>query len=156
MTDRPHWDDVWLEVAGVIAKRSLCTRAQVGAVIVDQRSRVVATAYNGPPHGFDHRSAPCTEWCPRAQGNVIEQSYANCPALHAEANALLAADRSTWAGGTIYVTGHVCADCTKLIGNSGLSRVVVGDDGVDRGYRNSDESYRFLRSLGIGVEILNG
>jgi dCMP deaminase len=149
---RRHWDDVWLDVAAVVATRSLCTRAHVGAVIVDDRYRVVATGYNGPPRWFDHRDEPCTAWCERAQGNVIEQSYANCPSLHAEANALMAADRSAWQGGVLYVTGHVCADCAKLIGNSGLSRVVVLTDGSGD-YRNPDQSYRFLRMLGIGVEI---
>lgn len=154
MTDRPHWDDTWLEVAQVVARRSLCSRAQVGAVITDAEHRIVATGYNGPPRNFDHRNEPCTEWCERARGNVIEQSYANCPSLHAEANALMAADRSVWAGGTIYVTGHVCANCAKLIGNSGLVRVVVDDDGVNREYRQYEDTYRFLRALGVGVEVM--
>jgi dCMP deaminase len=151
---RPHWDDVWIAVAKVVSTRSLCSRAQVGAVIVNVENRVIATGYNGPPHNFDHRERQCNEWCLRAQGNVIEASYANCPSLHAEANALMAADRSTWAGGKIYVTGHVCADCAKLIGNSGLSMVIVQDDGVDREYRGYEETYRGLRALGIGVEVL--
>lgn len=151
---RPDWDDVWLGVAQVIAGRSLCSRAQVGAVIVDDRSRVVATGYNGPPRGYDHRGETCEAWCERGSGVVVEGSYANCPSLHAEANALMAADRSAWQGGVIYVTGHVCADCAKLIGNSGLSRVIIQDDGVDREYRSPDEQYRFLRALGIGVEVL--
>lgn len=142
-----------MDVAQVVAQRSLCTRAQVGCVIADTSNRIIATSYNGPAKNFDHRDEPCTEWCPRAQGDVVAQSYANCPSLHSEANALLAADKSMWQGGTIYVTGHVCADCAKLIGNSGLARVVVQDDGVDREYREYDESYRRLRALGIGVEI---
>jgi deoxycytidylate deaminase len=86
---------------------------------------------------------------------VIEQSYANCPSLHAEANALMAADRSTWEGGVIYVTGHICADCAKLVGNSGLARVVIQPDAVDREYRAPEDSYMFIRSLGIGVEVLS-
>lgn len=162
---RPSWDDVWLDVAAVIARRSLCSRAQVGAVIVDSRCRVVSSGYNGPPSGFDHRDLPCTEWCDRAtrwaiavetNSGIFEMSgdYVDCPALHAEANALMAADRSVWAGGTIYVTGHVCYGCAKLIGNSGLSRVVIQLEDVDRSYRGPDDSYRFLRSLGVGVELV--
>lgn len=66
----------------------------------------------------------------------------------------MAADRSSWQGGVLYVTGHVCAGCTKLIGNAGLSRIVIQDDGVDRSYRGAEDNYKFLRALGIGVEIL--
>lgn len=150
---RPHWDDIWMGVAHVIARRSLCVRAQVGAVIVDDRYRVVSSGYNGPPHGFDHRDEPCTVWCARAQGEVLD-GYGNCPSLHAEANALLAADRSAWQGGVLYVTGHVCNDCAKLVGNSGLSRVVIQPDEVDRSYRDPENGYAFIRALGIGVEIL--
>lgn len=151
---RLHWDDVWMEVALIMSQRSLCSRAQVGAVIVNRDYRVVATGYNGPPANFDHREESCINWCARAQGDVMEQSYANCPSLHAEANALLSADKSAWQGGTIYITGDVCADCAKLIANSGLVRVVVVHE-EGRDYRNSDEQYRFLRSLAIGVEVVN-
>jgi dCMP deaminase len=148
-----HWDETWGAVAEVMAARSLCSRAQVGAVIADATNRIVASSYNGPPAGFVHGDQSCVHWCPRAQGVVIDQSYANCPSLHAEANALLSADKSSWQGGTIYTTNDVCADCAKLIANSGLARVVVRSDG-DRAYRNSDASYEFLRSLGIIVDVV--
>lgn len=150
---RPHWDDVWLQVAQTVATRSLCVRSRVGAVIVDAENRIVATGYNGPARGFDHRNAPCSDWCERAVTNVADVTYANCPSLHAEANALMAADRSSWQGGTIYVTSPVCFSCGKLIGNSGLSRVVVIDDGNGE-RRASTETYRALRALGVGVEVL--
>lgn len=151
---RPYWDDIWLEVAQVIAKRSLCSRAQVGAVIVNDQFRIVATGYNGPPRNFDHRGETCDHWCPRVQDDDHSPSYSNCPSLHAEANALMAADRSMWQGGVIYITGAVCGDCVKLIANSGLARVVVQAEDVDRSYRNADAQYHFLRGLGIGVEVL--
>jgi len=145
-----HWDDTWMEVAQVIAFRSLCTRAKVGCVIVTSENRIVATAYNGPPHGFDHRDLPCTEWCDRGRTNGEVQT---CPSSHAEQNAFMAADRSTWQHGVLFVTGHVCTECAKLIANSDLSRIVVQPDAQPREYRNSDDSYKFIRSLGIGVEI---
>lgn len=145
-----HWDDTWLEVAQVMSRRSLCTRAQVGVVIVSSENRIVSTGYNGPPAAFDHRDEPCSNWCERGGGGEVG---ANCPASHAEQNAFMAADRSAWQSGTLYVTGHVCAECTKLIANSGLARIVVQHDGVDRSYRNPDANYKFIRSMGIGVEI---
>lgn len=143
-----------MEVAHVIARRSLCVRAQVGAVIVDADNRVVASGYNGPPKNFDHRREPCSRWCERERSDDHGLSYSNCPSLHAEANALMAADRSMWQGGVIYVTGDICGDCAKLIGNSGLSRVVVQEELVDREYRYSGQHYNFIRALGIGVEVL--
>lgn len=150
---RPHWDDVWLEAARTISRRSLCSRAQVGAVITDAQHRIVSTGYNNPPANFDHREESCEIWCPRAQAETIHREYDDCYALHAEANALMAADRSTWQGGIIYVLGDVCFNCAKLIANSGLAMVIVKSDPF-REYRKADESYRFLRSLGIGVEVL--
>jgi dCMP deaminase len=152
---RPTWDEVWLEAATVIAERSLCSRAHVGAVITDSRNRVIATGYNNPPAHFDHRDESCVNWCPRAVklGDGLSPLYDDCYALHAEANALMAADRSAWQGGTIYVLGDICFNCAKLIANSGLAMVIVKTD-AGREYRKADENYRFLRSLGIGVEVL--
>jgi dCMP deaminase len=189
---RPSWDDTWLAVAQQVAQRSLCTRAQVGAVIVTADNRVIATGHNGPPAGFDHGGLRCTEWCERARPSRIyspnetdvqmrtevywsrgvgkitaaervaaemtewdkqrDHSYEDCPSLHAEANALIAADRSTWQGGTIYVTGSCCMTCAKLVANSGLKRLVWQEETVDRSYRRPEASVEFLRSCGIVVE----
>jgi dCMP deaminase len=151
---RPTWDEVWLQAAAVVAERSLCSRAHVGAVITDVSHRIIATGYNNPPANFDHNGLPCAHWCPRVRkGSDLDREYDDCYALHAEANALMAADRSTWQGGTIYVLGDLCFSCTKLVANSGLKTVVVKTD-PGREYRNAAASYRFLRSLGIKVTIL--
>jgi len=153
---RPSWDEVWLQAAAVVAQRSLCSRAQVGAVITDTRHRIIATGYNNPPAGFNHGDVPCVNWCPRslAGDTVLDREYDDCYALHAEANALMAADRSTWQGGTIYVISDICFNCAKLIANSGLAQVIVKTDDTDRGYRASGKSYRFLRALDIEVVVL--
>ena len=192
-----------------MAQRSLCVRAQVGAVIVDARNRIVETGYNGPPRGFQHDDQPCTQWCPRASAaskpigwtleptintpsidysveytNVgadvvfsggrrvpftaklaaelgmkptfsLSTDYSDCPALHAEANALMVCDRSSREGGTIYVTSHVCYGCAKLIANSGLAAVVVAlaTDERDRAYRDPDKSYALLEQCGLEVIV---
>ena len=151
---RPSWSDVWIDVAHAVAKRSLCSRAQVGAVITDPQNRIISTGYNGPPSGFNHYESSCASWCDRSRLSQATQGYDNCPSLHAEANALLAADRSLWADGTIYVTSSVCADCAKLIANSGLKHVVVASELEDRSYRSSRAGYHFLGAVGIGVEVL--
>lgn len=151
---RPTWDEVWMETAHAISRRSLCSRAQVGAVIASATNRIVATGHNGPSARFDHRDQTCDQWCQRAINNERSTSYDNCPSLHAEANALLAADRSLWQGGVIFVTSGVCGDCAKLISNSGIVRVVVATEPVDRSYRQLDQSYAGLRDLGICVDLV--
>lgn len=155
---RANWEQTWARMAVAISQRSLCDRAQVGAVIVTPTNRVVSVGYNGAPAGFPHYDKPCREWCPRGAHSpglpIVDREYNDCNAAHAEQNALMAADRSTWEAGTIYVLGDVCFTCAKLIANSGLAKVVVIRDGDDREYRKPDESYRLLRNCGIEVQVL--
>ena len=137
---RPLWDDVWGDVADLIRWRSLCSNARAGAVIADEFNRVVSTGYNGPPAGFEHSELSCKHWCPRG---AMDEPLEKCVSVHAEANALLSGDRSTWAGGTMYVTKHPCLECAKLIANSGLARLVVTAAAGPQEPRHTDV-YRFL------------
>lgn len=154
---RPSWEATWLEVATVVARRSLCSRAQVGAVIVTVDNRPVAVSYNGPASGFDHGNLPCTEWCLRAKlggspdDPPLSPVYDDCCAIHAEMNCVLAADRSTWQGGTIYVSGSVCLQCAKVIANSGLAAVVYRDDSAERAYRQPQRVDEFFVGCGLSV-----
>jgi dCMP deaminase len=129
---RPSWDTTWLGVAETIAKRSLCDGRAIGAVIIDPDNRVVATGYNGAPAGLraiDGRSCQsetCRQWCPRMRpGGERTLDYTNCVSIHAEANALMFADRRQYGGGTLYVTSAICWDCAKMVANSGIARVVM-------------------------------
>lgn len=147
-------------VADDIARRSLCTRDCVGAVIVSPTNRIIATGYNGPPATFPHDDKRCSNWCERARkdngfrapevvAEILSADYSDCTSLHAEANALMVCDRKDREGGTIYVTSDICFNCAKLIANSGLRRVVVCD--TYRSYRNVEASYDFLRTCEIEV-----
>ena len=126
---RPTWDDTWLALACVMALRSKCP-VQVGAVIVDSQQRVVSTGYAGPPANWRHSQTSitdhCQSYCARASLHPSQRdhSYGDCPTSHAEANALMFADRSRIEGGTIYVSSVSCFNCIKMIGNSGVVRVV--------------------------------
>jgi dCMP deaminase len=148
---RPSWDDVWGDVADSVRWRSLCSKARAGAVIADAHNRIVSTGYNGPPADFDHSDLPCRHWCPRgAAGEELDR----CVSVHAEANALLSADRSSWTGGTMYTTKHPCLECAKLIANSGLSRLVVTAAAGVQEERHT-QVYRFLQEdCGLVVEVL--
>jgi dCMP deaminase len=170
MDQRPSWDDTWLDVARVVARRSLCSRAQVGAVIVNAQERVVATGYNGPPAqwGWNDveriqptnpmgRRSPvgtCESWCSRGRNGPTTdtaQSYTDCPSVHAEMNALMFANRTEVEGGTLYVTGEICWACAKPVANSGVVRVVIGIEDTDRSHRQGDQSVHMLMDSGIEV-----
>lgn len=171
---RQSWDQTWMHVAEVIAGRSVCDGRAIGAIVVDSSNRPVSTGYNGPPRGFQRSSDHCSDWCPRQQTRtvtvkkmvarkVVEQevtipgpgpSYGlNCPSIHAEANALMFADRRDFEGGTIYVTSACCADCGKLIANSGLKRVVMKLDEVADAHRKPRETVAFLESCQLIVDL---
>ena len=125
MSERPSWDETWMQVAQIVGLRSKCSRAKIGAVIVDTKQRIASTGYNGPAANLTAHGE-CINWCERAQGKTeLTSAYEGCPSIHAEANALLYVDRSAVEGGTIYVTSAPCMQCAKLISNSGLERVVA-------------------------------
>ncbi|MBR5129359.1 MAG: cytidine/deoxycytidylate deaminase family protein [Firmicutes bacterium] len=122
---RPTWDEYFMEMAELTAKRSTCMRRSVGAVIVKDR-HAIATGYNGAPRGIAH----CEDrgGCIRQQLNVPSgQRHEICMALHAEQNAIIqaAAMGHSIEGGTIYITHQPCAICAKMIINSGITRIVI-------------------------------
>lgn len=124
---RSTWDTVWAEVAQAVSRRSACNRSQVGAVLV-RDNRVVSTGYNGPASGYKADTTQgCAGWCERALANPgLSAGYGfGCPSIHAEANALLYASRADTEGATLYVTHAPCADCAKLISNSGVAKVIM-------------------------------
>jgi len=158
-----------MAVAKTIGQRSLCARDQVGAVVVSAANRVIDTGYNGPPAGllipkssaFHDRPLDCSSWCPRAINDppikvdkpVLATDYSDCPALHAEANALMFGDRTQREGGTIYVTSGTCAACAKLVANSGLARAVYVGSGLFS-HRDSQKWYDFMVDCGLEVTVL--
>lgn len=158
-----------MATARLIGQRSLCDRDKVGAVIVDGDNRIVDTGYNGPPAGWSRvdpampTDLGCMQWCPRAvpfadeviplHGSRRDPHYDDCPALHAEANALMFSDRIRRVGGTIYVSSGTCGGCAKLVANSGLVRAVYGGLG-GKVHRDSERWYGFLRDCGLRVDVL--
>lgn len=168
MRSRPGWDETWIAVARLVAQRSRCDRAQVGAVIVSPRNRIVSVGYNSPPPGFESswiaeqcrlrafkvEELPehCSEFCPRAMSLSPDVNYEDCCSVHAESNALMVCDEAQRVDGTLYVTGEICVGCARQIGNSRLKRVVISPDGVDRSYRRPERVRTLIRSYGIVVD----
>lgn len=121
---RPSWDEYFLEVAGLVAKRSTCLRRRVGAVIVKDK-RILATGYNGAPSGLDH----CLDiGCLREKLKIPSgQRHELCRALHGEQNALIQAALYgvSVKGATLYATNQPCIICAKMLINAGIKEIVI-------------------------------
>lgn len=123
-------------MASVWARNSYCKRRQVGALLVKDRM-IISDGYNGTPSGFE---------------NVCEEDGVTKPyVLHAEANAItkVAKSGNSSADATLYVTASPCLECSKLIIQSGIRRVVYRDE-----YRLTD-GIDLLRRAGIEVEKID-
>jgi len=130
MKSRPDWDEYFMEIAEVVAKRSTCLRRQIGAVIVKDK-RILATGYNGAPTGLPH----CPDLgCLRDEIGVPSGTrHEVCRALHSEQNAIIQAALYGVAtrGATLYCTHQPCSLCAKMIINAGIGRVVFEGDYPD-------------------------
>ncbi len=145
--NRPSWDEYFMEMADLTARRSTCIRRQVGAVIVKD-NRVMATGYNGAPMGIKH----CEErgGCLRQKLNIPSgERHELCMALHAEQNAIIQAAHlgQSIATGTIYVTHQPCVICAKMIINAGIKRIVVREGYPDQ------LALDVLNEAGLHIEI---
>ena len=130
------FDKSYMDMASVWARNSYCKRLQVGALIVRDRM-IISDGYNGTPSGFENI---CED------ENGVTKPYV----LHAEANAItkVAKSGNSSEGATLYVTASPCLECSKLIIQSGIRRVVFRDS-----YRLTD-GIDLLRRAGIEVEQL--
>jgi len=144
---RPSWDEYFLEISGIVSKRSTCLRRKVGALIVKDR-RILATGYNGSPSGVKH----CEEvGCMRARLKVPSgQRHELCRGLHAEQNVLLQAALYgvSSKGGMLYITNQPCIICAKMIINAGIKEVVIAGNYPDK------MAAEFLKSAKVKVRKL--
>ncbi len=128
-----QFDKSYLKMAATWAENSYCIRRQVGALIVKDRS-IISDGYNGTPAGFEN---VCED----------EAGFTKPYVLHAEANAItkMAKSNNSSIGATLYVTAAPCLECSKLIIQSGISRVVYRDS-----YRVND-GIELLERAGVTV-----
>jgi len=127
------YDKAYLRIAREWGQLSYCQRKKVGAIIVKDKM-IISDGYNGTPSGFEN----CCE---------DEEGFTKWYVLHAEANAILKVAKSTQScdGATLYITMSPCKDCSKLIHQSGIVRVV---------YQNSYKDLagiEFLKRAGVQV-----
>ena len=126
----------YLRMAKIWAENSYCKRRQVGALVVKDKM-IISDGYNGTPSGFENL---CED------SNNVTLPYV----LHAEANAItkLARSNNNSDGSTLYVTASPCIECSKLIIQSGIKRVVYGEK-----YRLED-GINLMKKAGIEVIYL--
>ena len=127
------YDKAYLRIAREWSKLSHCKRKQVGAVIVKDRM-IISDGYNGTPSGFEN-------FCEDDKG------YTKWYVLHAEANAILkvAASTQSCQGATLYITMSPCKECSKLIHQAGITRLVYCVDYKD------NSGLDFLEKAGVDL-----
>ena len=128
-----RYDIAYLKMALEWAKLSYCKRRQVGALIVKNRM-IISDGYNGTPTGFENA---CED----------ENNYTKWHVLHAEANAIMKVSASTQSseGATLYITLSPCKECSKLIFQSGIKRLVY-----HKAYKDNS-ALEFLKKAGLEI-----
>ena len=121
-SNRPSWENYFMGITALVAKRSTCLRRSVGAVIVKDK-RILTTGYNGAPSGIRH----CLEvGCLREQLNVASgERHELCRGIHAEQNAIIQAALHgvSIKDSTLYCTNLPCSICAKMIINAGIKKI---------------------------------
>jgi dCMP deaminase len=121
--NRPTWEEYFMEITRLVAKRATCLRRQVGAVLVMDK-RLLATGYNGAPSGLAH----CLEvGCLREERQIPSgERHELCRGLHAEQNVIIQAafHGIRIQGSTLYCTNLPCAICTKMLINAGIKEII--------------------------------
>lgn len=135
----------YLDLADVVSKRGTCLRRNYGAVIV-KNDEVISTGYVGAPRGRQN----CSDlgYCIRQKMNIPRgERYELCRSVHAEANAIISAEREKMIGSTIYLSGRevstgeliknscCCSMCKRMVINAGISTVIV---------RDTEDEYRVI------------
>ena len=131
------YDIAYLRMAREWGKLSYCERKQVGAIIVKDKM-IISDGYNGTPTGFENF---CED----------EEGYTKWYVLHAEANAILKVASSTQSckGATLYITLSPCRECSKLIHQAGIKRIVFNE-----GYKDQS-GVKFLEKAGVEIVHLS-
>ena len=145
MIKKPSFDTIFMNLAGDLAKRSHCVKAQVGAVLTKE-TRIISIGYNGPPAGTHN----CDEEWPET--GCARDARGSCSlALHAEENAILYAVKNgaDLEGSTLYLTLSPCLPCARLIFSSGIKKVFFQNSYAEYKGLPSDEGVDFLNRFGV-------
>ena len=128
-------ENYYLDIAETVLERATCLRRVYGAIIV-KNDEIISTGYNGAPRG--RRNCVDMGYCTREAMKIPRgERYELCRSVHAEANAIISAERRDMVGGDIYLVGKdartgellgdatSCAMCRRLVINAGLKRIII-------------------------------
>ena len=149
---RPAFDDIFMELAVNLARRSHCIKRHVGAVLTKE-TRIISIGYNGPPSGTHN----CDEEWPEA--GCPRDSKGSCSlAIHAEQNAILYAvkNKTDVEGATLYLTLSPCLACARIIYSTGIKKVLYLKSYAEHKGIASDEGVDFLKRFGVDVVRYDG
>jgi dCMP deaminase len=132
---RPDWDSYFMKIAYAVSERSTCERANVGCVLVRDK-RILTAGFNGSPSGQAH----CDE-----VGHLLENGHC-VRTIHAETNAIIQAALHGVSSrdATCYVTHFPCINCTKVLINAGITKIVYHE-----GYRIDENAMMFLKAAEV-------
>jgi len=135
MDDRPNWNEYFMLVANLVAKRSSCVRLKVGCIIVKD-NRIITTGYNGHIAGAPHET-------------FIKDGHEQLT-IHAETNAIGDVGKRGGANvneATVYVTHFPCINCTKILISAGIKKVIYEMD-----YNNDESCMKLFSTAKVDVE----
>jgi dCMP deaminase len=136
------WTQRFLDLAAVVAAWSKDPSTKVGAVAVHPASRaVLETGYNGLPRGVEDQ--PCR----------MERPAKYLWTAHAEENLVAHAARKTLEGATVYVTHLCCANCTRMLINAGVKRIVCGPGLTNMDYEHFTVARKMMAEAGVELEL---
>jgi dCMP deaminase len=149
MRTRPSWDEYFIGIRRAISARSTCDRGETGALLVKNK-HILATGYAGAPQSLPH----CDDVGHKMKSITHENGKVtqHCTrTTHAEANAIAHAARFgvSVEGATLYTKFEPCLECTKLLINAGIKRIVC-----ERKYHSADDSREFLKQAGVSLDVL--
>lgn len=143
---KPKLTKAYMKTAKIFAELSHARRLHVGAIVVKD-DRIISIGYNGMPAGWDNNCEDVIQYSDDTTSLKTKPEV-----LHAETNAIakLARSNESGLGADIFITHSPCLDCSKLIYQSGISRVYYGEN-----YRD-DAGIKFLKASGIEVNQIEG
>ncbi len=145
------WDELWMQTAQLVARRSKDPNTQVGAVLVSPDNKRVATGYNGFPAGMEETEERWRSPEKDKAGNIVDGKPSKYDyAVHAEANALCHANTDV-TGWTLYVTYPPCNRCAPLVINSGIKRIYYSYLPNNQSVFDYEHTFSLYEEMGIEV-----
>lgn len=158
-TSRISWDEFFMNMAILAAKRTACRYVEAGAVYVDKNHRVISVGYNGPTEGDYH----CIDiGCAKVDGDPQTKELKRCRGAHAEVNGIInCQDTQRLRGATLYTATFPCYDCMKSLNNAGIKEIIYYEEyeRIKKGGKSTEkenEAWELAEKQGIKIKKYNG